>query len=220
VLSHRSAAALWGLHPDAAGPIDVTIPRGGSRHRAGITIHTTRLLDPAEVSVREGIRCTSPARTLVDLADVVTPRRLDRALEQSLILRLFDRTALDSALAHATGRRGVGTLRRLVAALADEPAPVRSELERRFLELVHDAGLPPPVVNGLVAGYEVDFHWPAQRLIVETDGGATPDTPYGFRRDRTRDLELELAKWHVVRLTWTQVVEQPTRVAALLRSRL
>ena len=219
VLSHRSAAALWGLRPDAAGRIDVTIPRGGSRHRAGIIIHTTRSLDETEVSTCEGIRCTSLARTLVDLAGTVTPRALDRALERSLILRLFDLREIDAALARATGRRGTTTLRRLLTGLADEPAPTRNELERRFLDLVRDTGLPLPVVNALVAGYEVDFHWPALRLIVETDGRATHDTPYGFERDRTRDLDLELAGWHVVRVTWRQVIDQPARVAALLRAR-
>ena len=220
VLSHRSAAALWGLRPDATGPIDVTIPRGGSRHRVGITIHTTRSLDETEVSTCEGIRCTSPARTLVDLAGTVTPRALDRALERSVILRLFDLPAIDAALARATGRRGARTLHNLLATLADEPAPIRNELERRFLDLVRDAGLPRPIVNGIVAGYEVDFHWPAQRLIAETDGRATHDTPYGFERDHTRDLDLELAGWHVVRVTWRQVADRPNRVAALLHSRL
>jgi very-short-patch-repair endonuclease len=198
----------------------VTIRRGGSRHRPGITVHTTRSLDAADISVSEGIPCTGPARTLVDLAGVVSPRVLGRAVEQSLVLRLFDRAALDSALAQARGRRGTGTLRRLLASLAEEPPHTRSELERRFVELVRDAGLPVPAANSLVAGYEVDFHWPAERLIVETDGRATHGTHYGFERDRARDLELELAGWHVVRVTWHQVVHEPARVAALLRSRL
>lgn len=220
VLSHRSAAALWGLRPPASGPIDVTIPRGGSRRRPGIAIHASRSLPIDEVTAVDGVPCTSLARTLIDLAAVVTPRALARALEQSLILRLFDRTAMEAALAGAGGRRGAGTLRRLLAELADEPPPTRNELERRFLELVRSADLPIPVVNGLVAGYEVDFHWPEQRLIVETDGRATHDTALAFERDRRRDLALELVGWHVLRISWRQLVEEPERVSATVRSRL
>ena len=104
--------------------------------------------------------------------------------------------------------------------MPDEPAPVRSELERRFLEVVREEGLPMPVINARVAGHDVDFQWPRRRLIVETDGRATHDTPHQFERDRRRDLELSLAGWHVIRVGWRQVVHEPGRVAALLRSRL
>ena len=77
-----------------------------------------------------------------------------------------------------------------------------------------------PVVNAHVGVHQVDFHWPAHRLIVETDGRATHDTPHQFEEDRRRDLELTLAGWHVIRVGWRQVVHEPGRVAALLRSRL
>ena len=220
MVSLRAAAALLDLRHSPSGPIDVTIPRGGGRRRPGIAIHVTRSLDPTEVTVREGIPLTTPARTLVDLAAVLPPRALARALEQAVILRIFDGVALDAALARSRGRRGIGALRRLLAELEDEPAPTRTELERRFLELVRGAGLPTPVVNAHLAGYEVDFHWPRQRLVVETDGRATHATPYAFERDRRRDLDLSLAGWQVLRVGWRQVVEQPGRVAAALRARL
>jgi len=110
--------------------------------------------------------------------------------------------------------------RELLAALQGEPPPVRFEFERRFYELVRDAGLPLPVVNAYVGAYEVDFHWPVRRLIVETYGRATHDTPHQFEEDRRRDLELTLAGWHVIRISWGQVVHDPRRVIALLRSRL
>jgi very-short-patch-repair endonuclease len=91
---------------------------------------------------------------------------------------------------------------------------------RQLLELVREAGLPLPVVNARIAGYEVDFHWPAARLIVETDGRETHDTPHQFEEDRRRDLALSLAGWRVVRLTWRQVTREPETVVALLRSQL
>jgi hypothetical protein len=183
-------------------------------------VHATRSLPPDEVTVHNGIACTTVARTIVDLAAVESVRRLHRALEQALILRVFDGAALNAALDRANGRRGVGTLRRLLAGLDDEASPTRTELERRFVELVADAGLPAPVVNARLAGHEVDFHWPAQRLVVETDGRETHDTVVAFERDHQRDLDLELAGWHVLRVTWRQVVGEPERVAALIAARL
>jgi Protein of unknown function (DUF559) len=220
VLSHRSAGALWGLLPAASGPIEVTIPLGGGRRQPGIFVHVTRIVDLPYMTEFHGIPCTTVARTLVDLAGTVPPRRLRRALEQSVFLNRFDRRELDAALPYASGRRGTDTLRRLLAELADEPDLTRSELERLFLELISVAGLPKPIVNGLIAGYEVDFHWPAQRLMVETDGRAAHAHLGAFERDRRRDLDLELAGWHVVRVTWRQVVEDPRLVTGMLEFRL
>jgi very-short-patch-repair endonuclease len=77
-----------------------------------------------------------------------------------------------------------------------------------------------PIVNGWVEGYEVDFLWPDRRLNVETDGRSVHGTPIAFERDHRRDLDLELAGWHVLRFTWRQVVESPGRVAATLHRRL
>ncbi len=133
---------------------------------------------------------------------------------------MFDRTALNTVLDHSAGRRGIRGLRHLLSELPDEPALTRTELERRFLRLVRAARLPIPVVNALIAGLEVDFHWPAQRLIVETDGRATHGHVLAFERDRNRDLELELAGWRVLRFTWRQILDDPQRVAAALRGRL
>jgi hypothetical protein len=177
-------------------------------------------MHPDDVTTVEDVPRTSTARTLIDLAGLGSRRLLDRALAQSQVLRVFDLRSIEAALCRATGRRGGRLLRQCLAELADAPAPVRSELERRFLELVAHAGLPRPVVNAVVAGHTVDFHWPAQRLIAETDGRATHDTALGFDRDRRRDLDLGLAGWHVVRFTWRQVVDESARVTALLRDRL
>lgn len=218
VLSHRSAAALWGLLQPAPGPIDVTVP-GRSRKRGGISVRVTRSLDRTEIGVREGVPCTTPARTLVDLAAVAGERELLRALEQSVVLRILDRAALTTALEGSRGRRGAGALRRLLARLTEPPA-LRSELERRFLELVRGASLPVPVANGIVNGFEVDFHWPAHRLVVETDGRAFHGNAIAFDRDRRRDLALERAGWRVLRLGWRQVVEEPRSVGTALASLL
>jgi hypothetical protein len=220
VLSHRSAGALWDLRSQSWTRVDVTAPRRGVRGGPGLRLHTTRSLHPADVTELDGIPCTTVPRTLIDLAGHLTPHDLNRLLERTLILRVFDKRAFDDALARANGRRGAGTLRRLIDELADQPPPTRSELERRFLELIQSASLPSPVVNGVVCGHEVDFHWPDARLIVETDGAETHDTPSAFHTDRGRDLDLELADWHVIRITWRQLRDQPERIVALLRRRL
>jgi very-short-patch-repair endonuclease len=136
-----------------------------------------------------------------------------------MILRLLDKGAIDAALDRANGRRGTGRLRRLLDDLDDAP-PTRSEMERRFLQLLREASLPSPITNGQVNGYEVDFHWPDARLIVETDGRAAHDNPFAFERDRQRDLELKLAGWEVIRLTWRQLRDEPGRIVELLRANL
>ena len=107
----------------------------------------------------------------------------------------------------------------LLAEAADEPPFTHTELERIFLELVRRAKLPLPVVNGLVLTWEVDFHWPEYKLIVEADSrGFHPPHALAFQRDRQRDLDLELAGWHVLRVTWRHVVDESDRVTRLLRS--
>ena len=220
VASHRAAADIHGLRDIGAREVEVTIPRRGTRAREGIRVHTTRLLLPDQHGRIDGIPVTSLARTLLDCAAGATKRELDRMLERAMILRTFDRGPIERELARAGGKPGTGLLRARLAELAAEPPPTRLELERRVLELVLDARLPRPVVNGWLCGHEVDFHWPHARVVLEADGGETHATAVAFRRDRDRDLALELAGWHVIRTTWRQVTREPERVVALLRARL
>jgi very-short-patch-repair endonuclease len=220
VLSHRAAATQLGLRPAPSGPIDVTVRRGGGRRHKGIAVHVTRSLPDSEITKMENIACTTWARTLVDLAGVLNQRQLGYALERTLELRIFDGDTMDAALETSKGRRGTGSLRHLLADLGDETPPTRRELERRFLKLVKAARLPHPIVNGYVGELEVDFHWPDHRVVVETDGRETHAHEIAFHRDRDRDLTLALSDWHVIRLTWRQVVNQPERVVAVLRRRL
>ena len=220
VLSCRSGADLLGLRPTSSSLIEITVPHGSTRALAGVRIHHTRSLHPDDITLADGIPTTSWARTVVDLAAILPPRQLERALERAMILRVFDLNEMQAAIDRSHGRRGLGTLRRLIEQLDPELALTNEELEKRFLELVHAHGLPRPVVNGEVLGLQVDFHWPTQRLIVETDGRGTHDTPIAWERDHERDLRLELAGWHVLRLTWRQITRRPGEVVALLRLRL
>ena len=106
------------------------------------------------------------------------------------------------------GRRGIGRLRKLLE--ADGPTTItRSEAEERFLALVRAAGLPAPEVNVRILGYEVDFLWRDEGLVVEVDGFQFHSTRAAFERDRERDAELQAAGLRVLRVTWHQVVDTP-----------
>jgi len=170
LVSHRSAAALWGLLPPADGRVDVTVDKGARRTgRAGVRLHRARL-HPDDRSLRDAIPLTSPARTLLDLADVARPSTVRRAFEGAERLRIFDLRALKALLRRSRGRRGLRVLGELLAEGSDSPPTVRSQLERDFRDLIRSAGLPMPIANAVVAGIEVDALWPGQRLVVELDG--------------------------------------------------
>ena len=219
VLSHRSAAAHWNLRPQRTGLVDVTVPRQGTRPRDGIRLHVTRTLHPNQLTVHERIPCTTPARTVVDCATTLPRGDVKRLIERAENERIFNLPDFEAA-AGRPGHRGARVVRALLADLTDAVPPTRSEFEDRFLSLVDSASLPRPRVNGRVCGHEVDFHWPHAKLIVETDGAETHDTDTAFHRDRNRDLDLELAGWHVIRITWRQLRDEPQRIVALLRAKL
>jgi very-short-patch-repair endonuclease/predicted transcriptional regulator of viral defense system len=204
VLSHRSAAAHWGLLATSAARIDVTAPRT----RAGdakIRLHHSRSLIARDTDTHERIPITSVARTLLDLAATVRPDRLERALAQAERLQLYDHRAITDVLARANGHRGKAALTR---ATAREPKLTRSGFEARVLNLIRATSLPEPLTNFLLTApdhprLEVDLCWPTHRLIVELDGYETHRTRAAFARDRARDAALEADGWRVVRFTWS-----------------
>lgn len=224
VLSHRSAAALSEIRRTARRAIEITAPGRAGRRRPGIEIHRVRSLPASETTVVDAIPCTSVARTLLDLAEVVDPRSLERAFDRAEALGLLDVAAVEGVLERGVGRRGCAALRPLVADLRREAAITRSELEELFLALCASAGIPRPRVNYWIAleggGAEADFAWPRQRLIAETDGRGTHGTRRAFEHDRRRDRRLMLVGWQVVRFTWRQLEREPWEVAEALRALL
>jgi very-short-patch-repair endonuclease len=214
VLSHGSAAALWDLRRSTAANIHITVSSGAGRsRRPGIAVHRSPGLTDDEVTVHDAIPVTTVERTLLDIAADFAPGPLERAVERSVILRLFDLHAVNATLARHPKRKGALALRAVVSTLHDEPQLTRSELEAFFCDLCEAHCLQRPQINQVVEGLTVDFLWPDRRLVVETDGRATHGTPLAFERDRARDAALVLAGYRVVRFTYRQIVYEPERVA-------
>jgi hypothetical protein len=216
-LSHRGAGALWGIAPYNGTWIDVATPTQ-RRSRGRIKIHVGRL-DSQDRTVEEGIPVTSPARTLLDLAAIVGERRTERALERAEKLELFDLTAIQSVCRRSHGHHGLKNLN-LALGLYLPDDRTRSDLERDLIDLCRDHDLPLPLINGLVAGHEVDALWPDARLIIELDSWEHHRDRAAFERDRIRDAELSLTGYRVVRVTWCRLRDHPEQVAALIRGSL
>ncbi|MFN8112143.1 MAG: DUF559 domain-containing protein [Solirubrobacterales bacterium] len=195
-ISNRDAGEHYGILEPIPGPVHVTVAHGRRLERNGIVVHRTRSLPMAERRAFGPLRVTSPARTLVDLAGVLTERQLTRAFDESQRLGLAERPEILTACERAGPRRGTGNL----AALAREPAlPVaraRNGGEAEFPRFCREHSLPVPGVNVPLLGYEVDYLWSEHGLVAELDG-EHHDSPRGRRSDAARDARL-LAAGHAV----------------------
>jgi Protein of unknown function (DUF559) len=208
-LSHSSAAVLWGMLGDRGQLIHVTAP--GRRRVKGIVVHEAPL--EGERLRRLGIVVTTPARTLVDLADVVHNRRtLERAFDEADYLRLDWRRTRPRP-----GRRGSGLLASVLA--VHEPGSTRtlSELEEHFLAFGESRGIRRPEVNVSIEGYLCDFVWREERVIVETDGAQAHGTRRARERDPVRDADLQIAGWRVMRLSSVRLFGEPDAVEDQLK---
>lgn len=219
--SHLSAAWLWGLLRTRPGTLHVTATT--RRHRKNdLHLHYARLADE-DRAVCDGIPATALPRTLLDLAATLSVDRLNRAIQRSEELRLFNLGPIDALLDRAGNHPGVGHLRRALAIYRDEPAFTRSGLERRFLELVRRSGLPIPSMNFSEGEYELDAYWQLERFAVELDVYETHGSRAAFERDRLRQEELKLMGIEMIRVTGPRLDREPEavikRVAALLEQR-
>jgi hypothetical protein len=164
-LSHADAAADWRMARPPSGPVSVTVPGSSGRvRRRGIDLHRAPL-PPGDVTVRDGLRVTSPARTLLDLAAQLSPRQLERTVDEAHYLNRVSARTLAEALERNRGRPGCAVLRTLLA--RHELGSMRTEtaLEERFLRAVRAAGLPAPRCQQWIGRHRVDFLWPPERVI-------------------------------------------------------
>jgi very-short-patch-repair endonuclease len=220
-LGYASAAALWGIRPSAAEWIDVVVPKaGGRRRRARLRIHRHPALQAGEVTTHERVPVTTPARTLLDLAAVLPPRKLHRALDQTEILELTDYPALAATARAHPGHRGSARLRRALAEHTAGTTPTRSDLEELFLEICRAHRLPTPLVNQFVGEETVDFLFVAERLIVEADSWRYHRTREAFDRDRRRDWTHAGEGYRTLRFTDRQLEREPQTVAEMVRGAL
>jgi very-short-patch-repair endonuclease len=214
VLSHESAAALWGIRHGETDQIDISLSAAVSRRPLGIRVHRRANLREDDYARHCGIPVTSPACTLVDLAARLPNDQLEAAINAADKRDLIDPERLRAALQALPRRPGLAVLRRALDrhtfTLTD------SELERRFLGLVRSAGLPTPLTQQYVNGYRVDFYWPALGLVVETDGLRYHRTPAQQVVDHRRDQAHAAAGLERLRFPRAQIRHEPARVLETL----
>jgi uncharacterized protein DUF559 len=209
VLSHRSAAELWGIcRPRGSAQIDIASPRS-TRSHTSIRRHHINYY-PDELTTRRRIPVTTLARTVFDLAADLRLEAFEAAIREAEYLHRFRLEKLERLLERYPARRGAVTITACLRSLGHGPrGRVRSRLEVRFAALLARTGLPRPSINALLDldGFKVeaDCLWRAQRVIVELDGGESHGTRVAFEEDRERDRRLQAAGWRVIRVTWRQL---------------
>lgn len=224
IVSHRSAAELWGLI-QPAGYVDISVkaPRV-PRAQPPVIVHRIADLHPELAVEREGLRLTDPTRTIIDLGLVLPTWAVGDALSRGLTTRLFNLSEvqrLRDALGRK-GRNGVGVVRDLLEQRLLAGGNEESLLERRFIDLVQQYGLPAPAFQHELwhAGRfiaRIDAAYPDRKLAIEVDGYEPHSSPEAFQRDRTRQNRLVALGWTVLRFTWSDVVQRPAMVAQSIR---
>lgn len=178
-------------------------------------VHRVGAMEADEVTVIEGIPGTSPARTILDVSAELSPRELERLIARAERQKLTTCDELRLLLERYPRRSGTRLLH-VVLGREGGPALTRSEPEGVLLDIIRSARLPLPRTNVRIAGFEVDFAWPARRLIVEVDGFTFYSSREMLERDRSRDRLLKLAGYDVLRFTVRDLVESRDVVLAQL----
>jgi very-short-patch-repair endonuclease len=216
-LSHRSAAALWGLRR-WSGANEVSFPSQAGQAPRGIALHRCRSLKAVDVTEVDEIPCTTVARTLLDLAAAGDRPSLIAAITRAEELRIYDGAAVEAVLERAQGKRGARLLREVLAGWSDDRT--RSHFERELLAFLRRERLPRPEVNAWITvenrTLQPDFMWPGQRVILETDGYATHGTRKAFGDDRRRDQLLTRNGWTTLRAAYRQLDRDLAQTLRLL----
>jgi very-short-patch-repair endonuclease len=223
VLSHHTAAALWGIRGYSGGAIHVTVP-----HKSTSTKRIRRhfsVVPADEQAVHEGVPTTSVHRTIFDLAPIVSVDDVVAMIKEAEYLNRWDRLSLPDLMERYPGKRGSRKVRFALDRLKEEPSGrKRSRLEERFAPFLRQHRLPLPRFNHWILlgakRYRVDCHWPGTNRIVELDGWEGHSSRSAFRDDRERDRRLTAAGYTVTRLTWNQLEDEPEAIASDLRQLL
>lgn len=215
LLSHGSAASLWGFAKHWDEPFEVTAPT--IRRRDGIRVHRCRTLARPDITRQLGIRVTSPARTVLDNAPRLSGKRLSRFVNDALRTPYLHVPDLADVLNRNPNHPGTKRV------LPYVQKPTNSPLEDDFLEFAKRYGLPTPTTNTHLLGYEIDVFYPRERLIVEVDGYEFHSDRDSFERDRKRDVVMLAAGVATVRITKDRMKHEPEaearRLLAILAAR-
>jgi predicted transcriptional regulator of viral defense system len=226
VLSYHKAAALHEILESNRARIDVTVPGRSGRRTAGIEIHRSASLTNADVTIVTNIPCTTVARTLFDLAEVVARRRLERACDQAEMQGLLDMAAIEDQLRRNPTRPAASKVRAVLEEHYIGSTATESEVEEAFLALCRRAGLPQPQVQHWLLlsdggpPIRADFYWPEQRVVVEIDGEKYHGTRQARRRDARKDQRLLAHGFKPVRTGARQIFYRPDELEATLRALL
>lgn len=219
VLSHESAACLWGLQGDRPlVDVNANCGRQGELRREGVRLHRCKLRRE-ECAEEDRIWVTSVARTLFDLAESIPYERLKHAAEEADRLKRLRLSELEVVVERGRGRRALKPIRRLLSELR-APTTTRSPLEERFHDFCEAHRLPPPATNVHVLGHEVDALWPGAKLVVELDSWEFHSHRDAFQRDRTLDSERLVAGYRTVRVTHDRLDHEADKLLAELRALL
>ncbi len=222
VLSHRSAARLHELRNYGYYRVEVTVPGRSTRTHSGVVVHRSTTLSKPDVTVVNHIPVTTLARTLFDIAELVTARQLERAFDQADIMQLLDLNEINDQLARNPNRPAGKAVRHLLQTHYIGSTPTDNDFEDAFLALTRSLGLPDPTPQFYVdpgdgePPMRVDFAWPDRKIAVETDGNRTHGTRNAFESDRRRDQRLIAAGWTVIRTTWRQLTQRPHELGPVL----
>lgn len=220
LLSHHTAAVLWGFQRPRRGAIHVTAPGGrqGIERRKGIWVHRCKIA-PEDVTRRDGFPVTTVSRTLFDFAETAPFDPLKKAAEEADRLNLLRLRELEQVCERGRGRRALRPVRRLIEELR-LPDEGRSPLETRFAAFIREYRLPPPVQNVHVLGHEVDALWPSAKLVVELDSWEYHGHRAAFEHDRARDPKLLIAGYRTIRVTHRRLDREAAQLAEEIRQLL
>ena len=222
-LTQRTARHEHVLLRERPSPtVDVTAPTH-RRPRRGIRPHTARL-HPRDVTTRRGLRFTTVARTLLDLAAELPEPQLQAAVDEARVQRRLHRPSIDATIAGAPGRHGIGALRRAIARHDRGRGLPIGRFERRAIGFLRDHDFPPYVRNYTIKverePFVLDVVWIEHRVGLEFDSRTFHDNDPSFATDRRRSRRFAAIGWHVVRATWIDLDERPDELAADVRALL
>jgi very-short-patch-repair endonuclease len=215
-LSHRSAAEIYRLLPETDGGVDVTVVGRNPGAEPGIRLHRPRALARHDIVTMRGMRITSVARTISDLAATESPQEVEQAFQEALYRKIVTPRAVLAVVQREPMRRGAPVIR----ALLGEDRMTRSEKERVLLKLIDAAGLPRPLTNVRLHGYLADVYWPAHRLVLEFDGWQAHGHRLAFEHNRKRDQVMLANGLAVMRVTDRHLGFEPVALVARIAQAL